>query len=42
MSSIDLTTDAGKELYVALLEIAAATDSYYDAVASANQTIIDA
>ncbi|MBT7082318.1 MAG: hypothetical protein HN929_12810, partial [Chloroflexi bacterium] len=42
MASIDLTTDSGQELYVALLAIAGATDAYYDALEAANQKIIDA
>lgn len=42
VESLDLTTEEGQALYVALLDLAGATDAYYDAVEKATQTIIDA
>lgn len=42
INSLDLTTEEGQELYVALLDLAGATDLYYDSVESATEKIIDA
>ena len=42
LNSIDLTTESGQDLYAALLNLAAASDEYYDTVEAGTQSIIDA
>lgn len=41
ISGLDLTTEEGADLYIMLLNIAGATDEYYDALEAANERIID-